>query len=93
MSEKITTELPGTLTFPSGTTIDTEELIQQLALLRSALAGHLDAASQDRHREALSYPEAHALYDIASSAYLALAGTFYHREIAEASAKNLPSFV
>ncbi len=80
---KQVTKLPFDLTMPGGAKITMEELIFQLSILKSALGRHLEEASHNRFRNPLSYPEAHGLYDIASSAYYALAGTLYADDIAK----------
>ena len=86
-------QIPLTLIFPGGGSIDTEELISQLSLLRGFLAKQLDDAAENRHREPLAYPEATAAHTIVSSAYHALAGMVYADKIAAAADENRPSFI
>lgn len=87
-NETQTTKLPFDLTMPGGAKITIEELVFQLAILKTALGKHLNEAADYKHRDVMSYPEVHGLYDIASSAYYALAGTLYADELA----KN-PNFI
>lgn len=74
-------ELPFDLTMPGGATVTMENLVSQLALLKATLEHHADLAASHAIYKPLSYLEAQGLYEIASTAYYALAGTLYKAEL------------
>jgi hypothetical protein len=80
-SKTNSTDYPLEMTMPGGAKITMEDLVFKLAILKSVLHRHLDEVTCGVIREPLGYPEIHGLYDIASSAYYALAATLYAEEI------------